>query len=43
MKSFIAACLTAVVIAIIGGVVLSGINEPADRAFSSTTGVRLGA
>lgn len=42
MKSFIVACLAAVVIAVIGGVVLSGINEPADKAFS-TTSVRLGA
>ena len=42
MKSFIIACLAAIVIAVIGGVVLNGINEPVDQAFS-TTGVRLGA
>ncbi|WP_283805641.1 hypothetical protein [Undibacter mobilis] len=42
MKSFIIACLAAVLIAVVGGVVLSGINEPADKAFS-TGGVRLGA
>lgn len=42
MKSFIVACLAAVLIAVVGGVVLSGINEPADKAFS-TGGVRLGA
>ena len=43
MKSFIIACVAAIVIAVIGGVVLNGINEPADEAFSSATGVRLGA
>lgn len=42
MKTFLIACLAAVVIAVIGGVVLNGINEPVDKAFS-TTGVRLGA
>lgn len=42
MKTFLIACLAAVVIAVIGGVVLNGINESADKAFS-TTGVRLGA
>ncbi len=43
MKSFIIACVAAVVIAVIGGVVLNGINEPADKAYSSASGVRLGA
>jgi hypothetical protein len=42
MKSFIVACLAAIVIAVVGGVVLNGMNEPADKAYS-TTGVRLGA
>lgn len=42
MKSFIIACVAAVVIAVISGVVLGGMQEPADKAFS-TTGVRLGA
>lgn len=42
MKSFIIACVAAVVIAVLGGVVLNSIQEPADKAFS-TTGVRLGA
>jgi len=42
MKSFIIACVAAIIIAIIGGVVLNGIQEPADKAFS-TGGVRLGA
>jgi ABC-type uncharacterized transport system permease subunit len=40
MKSFVLACIAAVAIAAIGGVVLSSIQEPAAEAFS-TTGVRL--
>lgn len=44
MKAFLIACITAIVIAVIGGVVLSStVQEPADKAFSSPTGVRLGA
>ncbi len=42
MKSFLVACVAAIVIAVVCGVVLNSIQEPADRAFS-TTGVRLGA
>jgi hypothetical protein len=42
MKSFIIACVAAVVIAIIGGFALNSIQEPVDRAFS-TSAVRLGA
>jgi hypothetical protein len=42
MKSFVVACVAAVVIAIVGGIVLSGMNEPAAEAFS-TSSVRLGA
>jgi hypothetical protein len=42
MKTFIVACLAAIVIAVIGGVVLTSIQEPVDKAFT-TTGVRLGA
>ena len=42
MKTFIVACVAAIALAVIGGVVLSGIQESADKAFS-TTGVRLGA
>lgn len=41
MKTFIIACAAAIVLAIVGGVVLNSIQEPADRAFSSSTGVRL--
>lgn len=42
MKSFIIACATAIVIAVIAGAVLNSIQKPADQAFS-TGGVRLGA
>jgi hypothetical protein len=40
MKSFLLACVAAVAIAAIGGVVLNSVQEPAAEAFS-TTGVRL--
>jgi hypothetical protein len=42
MKSFIIACVVAVVLAVIGGAVLNSIQVPADKAFC-TVGVRLGA
>ena len=42
MKTFIVACVAAIVLAVIGGVVLNSIQEPVDKAFT-TTGVRLGA
>ncbi len=41
MKSFIAGCVVAIMIAIIGNVVLNTIQEPAGAAFS-TEAVRLG-
>ena len=43
MKVFLIACATAIVLAIIGGVVLSGMQEQVSQAFTSPTGVRLGA
>ncbi len=43
MKSFIAACIIAVVVAVIGGAVLSSVPDTAEKAFSSSTSVRLGA
>ena len=43
MKTFLIACAAAIVIAIIGGVVLNGMQEPVDKAFSSPSSVRLGA
>jgi hypothetical protein len=42
MKTFLLACLAAILIAMVGGVVLNSVQEPADKAFT-TTGVRLGA
>ena len=43
MKTFIIACAAAIIIAIVGSVVLGGMQEPADKAFSSASSVRLGA
>jgi hypothetical protein len=40
MRVFIAACITAGVLAIVGAVALSKVQEPAQVAYS-TTGVRL--
>jgi hypothetical protein len=40
MKSFLLACVAAVVIAAVGGVALNTIQEPSAEAYS-TTGVRL--
>ena len=42
MRTFIVACVAAIIIAVIGGIVLNSVQEPVDKAFS-TTGVRLGA
>lgn len=43
MKTFLIACVAAVVIAIVGGVVLNSYQEPVDKAFISGSSVRLGA
>jgi hypothetical protein len=43
MKTFIIACVAAMVIAVIGGVALNSVPDSAEKAFSSSTGVRLGA
>jgi hypothetical protein len=43
MKAFIMACAAAIVIAIVGVVVLHALPDSAETAFSSPTGVRLGA
>jgi hypothetical protein len=40
MKSFVLACVAAIVIACIAGFVLNNVQKPADQAYS-TTGVRL--
>ena len=41
MKSFVLACVVAIVIAAVAGVVLDNVQKPADQAYSSSTGVRL--
>jgi len=43
MKTFIMACVAAIVIAVIGGVVLNSVPDSAQNAFSSSASVRLGA
>ena len=43
MKTFIVACVAAIIIAVIGGVVLNSVQEPVDKAFTSEPSVRLGA
>ena len=40
MKTFLLACVAAIVIAAIGGFALNSVQKPADQAYS-TTGVRL--
>ena len=42
MKTFIVACVVAIVVAVIGAVGLSSIQEPVDKAFT-TSAVRLDA
>jgi cell division protein FtsN len=41
MRSFIAACVVAIVIAIVGALVLNAVQEPAEVAFTSASGVRI--
>ncbi|HTT48896.1 MAG TPA: hypothetical protein VMG39_12945 [Pseudolabrys sp.] len=43
MKTFIIACVAAVIIAVIGGIALNSVQEPVDKAFTSGPSVRLGA
>ena len=43
MKTFLVACVVAIVIAAIGGVVLNNMQQPADKAFTYSDSVRLGA
>lgn len=42
MKAFLIACAAAIIIAVIGGIALNGIQEQADQAYK-TPYVRLGA
>ena len=43
MKTFIIACVAAVVIAVIGGVVLNSVQEPVDKAFTTRRACGSGA
>jgi hypothetical protein len=43
MKTFIVACVAAVVIAVVGMLVLNSVPDTAEKAFTSSTSVRLGA
>jgi hypothetical protein len=43
MKVFIIACVAAIVIAVVGGVALNSVPDTAQKAFTSSTSVRLGA
>lgn len=43
MKAFIMACVAAVVIAVVGGVALNSMPDSSEKAYTSPTGVRLGA
>ena len=42
MRTFFIACATAIIIAVIGVAVLESVQQPSDKAFT-TTGVRLGS
>ena len=41
MKTFITACIVAIVIAIGGAIVLNLVQEPVSEAYMSPTGVRI--
>jgi len=41
MRAFVLSCLVAVVIAVVAGVALNVVQQPADHAYTSATGVRL--
>ena len=43
MKAFLVACVIAVVIAAVGGLVLNSVQEQADKAFAMPDSVRIGA
>ena len=43
MKAFIMACVAAIVIAVVGVVALNSVPDSAEKAFTSSTGVRLGS
>ena len=41
MKAFIIACVAAILIAVVGGVVLNSVPDIAEKTFTSSTGVSL--
>jgi hypothetical protein len=41
MKSFISACIVAVVLALGAAVLLNGVNESSTEAYTSSTGARV--
>jgi len=41
MKVFLISCVTAIVIAVVGGVVLNNVPDSASQSFSSPSSVRL--
>jgi len=41
MKSFLLACVAAIVIAVIGGAVLNAVQEPVDKAFTASPSAQL--
>jgi hypothetical protein len=43
MKAFIMACVAAVVIAVVGVVALNSVPDSSEKAYTSPSGVRLGA
>jgi hypothetical protein len=43
MKAFVIACVLAIVIAVIGGLVLNSVQESSEQAFTYSSSVRLGA
>jgi hypothetical protein len=40
MKTFVLACVAAIVVAVVGGLALETVQKPADKAFA-TTGARI--
>jgi multisubunit Na+/H+ antiporter MnhB subunit len=43
MKSFLLACVVAIVVAVVGGAVLWNVNPTAEHTFTDQASVRLGA
>ena len=43
MKAFIMACVAAIVIAVVSGLALNSMPDTSEKAYTSPSGVRLGA